>query len=46
MSVDAMKQALQALVHTGTHPLASSEQYIKEMQAMEAGIQDEKSIWQ
>jgi hypothetical protein len=36
MSVDAMKQALQALVHTDTNPLSSSEQYIKEMQAMEA----------
>jgi hypothetical protein len=46
MSVEAMKQALDALNTTGTHPLASAEQYFRETLAMEAGIQDEKSIWQ
>jgi hypothetical protein len=36
MSVEAMKQALDALNNTDTHPLSSAEQYFKETQAMEA----------
>jgi hypothetical protein len=36
MSVEAMKQALDALLNTGTHPISSAEQYFKETQAMEA----------
>jgi asparagine synthetase A len=36
MSVETMKQALDALNNTDTHPLSSAEQYFKEMNAMEA----------
>ena len=36
MSIEAMKQALDALCTTDTHPLSSAEQYDKEMRAMEA----------
>jgi hypothetical protein len=36
MSVEAMKQALDALNTTDTHPLSSAEQYLKEIEAMEA----------
>ena len=36
MSIEAMKQALDALNGTDTHPLSSAEQYFKETQAMEA----------
>ena len=36
MSVEAMKQALNALNTTNTHPISSHEQYDKEMWAMEA----------
>ena len=36
MSVEAMRQALEALSTTDTHPLSSVEQYDKEMLAMEA----------
>jgi hypothetical protein len=36
LQVEAMKQALSALVNTGTHPMTSAERYDKEMQAMEA----------
>jgi hypothetical protein len=39
MSVEAMRQALEALSTTDTHPLSSVEQYDKEMLAMEA-LQD------
>jgi len=35
MSVEAMKQALDALNTTDTHPISSAEQYDKEMRAME-----------
>jgi hypothetical protein len=49
MSVEAMKQALNALNTTDTHPISSAEQYDKEMQAMEAlrdAIADaEESEW-
>jgi hypothetical protein len=36
MPIEAMKQALDALNNTDTHPLSSAEQYFKEMNAMEA----------
>jgi hypothetical protein len=36
MSIEAMKQALDALNNTDTHPISSAEQYDKEMRAMEA----------
>ena len=36
MSVEAMRQALDALNTTNTHPISSNEQYEKEMRAMEA----------
>jgi len=36
MSIEAMKQALDALLNTDTHPISSAEQYFKETQAMEA----------
>jgi hypothetical protein len=36
MSIEAMKQALDALNTTDTHPLSSAEQYDKEIRAMEA----------
>ena len=36
MSVEAMKQALDALNTTDTHPISSAEQYLKEIEAMEA----------
>ena len=36
MSIEAMKQALEALNTTDTHPISSAEQYDKEMRAMEA----------
>lgn len=36
MSIEAMKQALEALSNTDTHPISSAEQYFKETQAMEA----------
>jgi hypothetical protein len=36
MSIEAMKQALEALTNTDTHPISSAEQYFKETQAMEA----------
>jgi len=36
MSVKAMRQGIEALVHTDTHPLSSAEQYHKEIEAMEA----------
>ena len=36
MSIEAMRQAVEALVQTDTHPISSAEQYFKEMTAMEA----------
>ena len=36
MSIKAMKQALQALQNTATHPLTDAEQYEIEMDAMDA----------
>jgi hypothetical protein len=36
MPIEAMRQALDALNTTDTHPLSSAEQYDKEMRAMEA----------
>jgi hypothetical protein len=39
LQVEAMKQALEALNNTDTHPISSAEQYFKETQAMEA-LQD------
>jgi hypothetical protein len=36
MSIEAMKQALDALNGTDTHPISSAEQYFKERQAMKA----------
>jgi hypothetical protein len=36
MSVEAMKQAIDALNTTDTHPISSAEQYLKEIEAMEA----------
>jgi hypothetical protein len=36
LQVQAMKQALEALSNTDTHPISSAEQYFKETQAMEA----------
>jgi len=36
MSIKAMRQAIDALVQTDTHPISSAEQYFKEMSAMEA----------
>jgi hypothetical protein len=36
MALEAMKQALDALNTTDTHPISSAEQYDKEMRAMEA----------
>jgi hypothetical protein len=36
LQVEAMRQALSALVNTGTHPMMSAERYDKEMRAMEA----------
>jgi len=39
LQVEAMKQALEALSNTDTHPISSAEQYDKETMAMEA-LQD------
>jgi hypothetical protein len=36
LQVEAMKQALEALGNTDTHPISSAEQYFKETQAMKA----------
>jgi hypothetical protein len=36
LQVEAMKQALEALSNTDTHPISSAEQYFKETQAMDA----------
>jgi len=36
MALEAMKQALDALNTTDTHPISSAEQYLKEIEAMEA----------
>jgi hypothetical protein len=36
MPIEAMKQALDALNTTDTHPISSAEQYLKEIEAMEA----------
>jgi len=36
MSIKAMRQAIEALIQTDTHPISSAEQYFKEMTAMEA----------
>jgi len=36
MSIEAMRQAVEALVQTDTHPISSAKQYLKEMIAMEA----------
>jgi hypothetical protein len=36
LQVKAMRQAIQALAHTDTHPITSAEQYFIEMNAMEA----------
>jgi hypothetical protein len=36
VSIEAMRQAIDALVQTDTHPISSAEQYFKEMSAMEA----------
>jgi hypothetical protein len=36
MSIEAMRQALDALNTTDTHPISSAEQYDKEIRAMEA----------
>ena len=50
MSIEAMKQALEALSNTDTHPISSAEQYLKEIEAMEAledAIDDtEEREWQ
>jgi hypothetical protein len=39
MSIKAMRQAIEALIQTDTHPISSAEQYFKEMSAVEA-LQD------
>jgi hypothetical protein len=47
MSIEAMKQALDALNTTDTHPLSSAEQYLKEIEAMEAledAIEDAEEV--
>ena len=36
MSIKAMRQAIDALLQTDTHPISSAEQYFKEIEAMEA----------
>jgi hypothetical protein len=47
MALEAMKQALDALNTTDTHPISSAEQYFKETQAMEAledAIEDAEEV--
>jgi hypothetical protein len=47
MSIEAMRQALDALNNTDTHPISSAEQYFKEMNAMEAledAIEDAEEV--